>query len=156
MKRVLSVVLLIASLVALSACGPTRKSVFPPLVSIQQLHVTADGQWQMQLRIQNNSYDGVKFSAVHLDMKLHGVAAGRIDQPIDLDIPALSVDVAEVRIMPSAAAAKLLAASGNSVRYQLSGSATGQPEQSKKARTFKVQSQDTWLSPVPGIADTWR
>ncbi|KGI76987.1 hypothetical protein [Oleiagrimonas soli] len=154
MKRVLSVATLIVAIVALSACGPTRKSVFPPLVSIQQLHVGADGQWRMQLRIQNNSYDGVKFRAVNLDMKLHGADAGRIDQAIDLDIPALSVDVADVRITPSPTAARLLA--GNAVRYQLEGTATGTPEQDKKPRTFKVKSGDTWLSPVPGIANTWR
>jgi len=157
MKRVPGAWLLVTVVVGLlAACGPVRKSVFPPLVSVQQLHLGSDGQWHMQLRIQNNSYQGVKFTHVLLDMQVHGTPAGTLDAPISLDIPALSVDVAEVRLMPSAAAAKALAAGGDSVSYQLVGTLTGTPDQDGKSRTFKVHSEQHWFSPMPGIPDTWR
>ena len=157
MKREAVTWLLVTVLVGmLAACGPVHKSVFPPLVSVQQLHVGSDGLWHMQLRIQNNSYQGVKFSHVKLAMTVHGTAAGTLDVPINLDIPALSVDVAEVRLAPSTAAAKALASGGDSVPYQLTGTLTGSPEQESKARTFKVHSEQHWLSPMPGIPGTWR
>jgi hypothetical protein len=155
MKRNVYGLVLMVAVLALAACGPTHKSVFPPLVRVQQLHVANDGSWHMQVRIQNNSYDEVKFTALKLDMHMGGKLVGHIDQTINLDIPELSVDIADVRIQPLTGAAAMLAPGSNSVRYTLDGTATGQPEQSSKPRTFKVHGQD-WLSPVPGIPDTWR
>ncbi len=140
----------------LAACGPVRKSVFPPLVSVQQLQLSPDGHWRMQLRIQNNSYEDVKFTQVRLAMKVHGVAAGRIESAIDLDIPALSVDVADVHIMPSAPAARALSDGGQEVPYELVGTVSGIPESDSKPRSFKVHSEQHWLSPMPGIPGTWR
>ena len=157
MKRVLCAWLLVVLTGVLAACGPVRKSVFPPLVTVQQLHVDARGQWHMQLRIQNNSYQGVKFTGVQLDMKVHGTPAGHIDATVNLDIPALSVDIADVRMTPSTAAARQLANGGDSVPYQLSGTVTAVPDQETKSRSFKVDSGPSHaLSPTPGIANTWR
>lgn len=157
MKRVPGAWLLVTVVVMfLAACGPVRKSVFPPLVTVQQLHASSNGQWRMQLRIQNNSYQGVKFTHLQLAMQVRGTPAGTLDTPISRDIPALSVDVAEVRLTPSAAAAKALLDGGDSVPYQLVGTLTGTPDEGGKPRTFKVHSEQHWLSPMPGIPDTWR
>lgn len=157
MKRVPGAWLMLAATVLLAACGPVRKSVFPPLVTVQQLHVDAHGQWHMQLRIQNNSYQGVKFTGAQLDMKVHDTPAGRIDTSLDLDIPALSVDIADVRLTPSTAAAKQLADGGDSVPYRLAGTVSGVPDQETKPRSFKVDSGHLHsLSPTPGVANTWR
>lgn len=147
-------------LLGLVACGPPRKSVFPPMITVQQLQVQADGSWRMQLRIQNNSYGEMHFTALRLAMQVGRKPAGRIDQAIELKIPALSVDVATVVLAPAAAAATALTAvdgdgAADAVSYQLSGTATGIPEQETEPREFKVDSDD-WLSPVPGIAHTYR
>ncbi|MDA3912671.1 hypothetical protein [Oleiagrimonas sp.] len=154
MKRILPILVVAATLLVLGACGPVRKSVFPPLVSVQQLHVTADGQWKMQVRIQNNSYTGVLFTGLDLHMKIDGKNAGRILAKIHLDIPALSVDIADVTIAPSAQAARALAKNA-AVSYSLAGTATALPDQDTSTRIFKVQGKD-WFSPVPGLVDTWR
>ncbi len=157
MKRVHGVWLLVAMTGLLAACGPARKSVFPPLVSVQQLQVGADGAWNMQVRIQNNSYTGVKFTAMQLDMQLAGAPAGHIQAAIDLDIPALSVDIANVRIMPSAGATRRLADGGASVPYRLVGTLGGTPGQGGNSRQFKVDSgAEHTLSPTPGLPGTWR
>jgi hypothetical protein len=145
---------------ALVACGPPRKSVFPPTITVQQLAVQADGSWHMQLRIQNNSYGSMRFQSVHLAMQVGRQQAGNIDQALDLDIPALSVDVATIDLRPAPAAATALAAvdgdgSADAVSYNLDGKADGVPEQESKPREFAVESHD-WLSPVPGIAHTYR
>jgi hypothetical protein len=160
MKRLSRWIVPALLLVGLVACGPPRKSVFPPTITVQELHVQADGHWRMQLRIQNNSYGSMDFTALHLAMQVDKQAAGTIDAGIDLDIPALSVDIAEVDMQPTpgaAAAFAALAAKGgrSAVNYSLDGTATGQPEQEKKPRVFNVSGHD-WLSPVPGIADTYR
>ena len=160
MKRPSRWIIATLLLVGLAACGPPRKSVFPPSISVQELHVQADGQWRMQLRIQNNSYGSMDFQAVRLAMQVGRQDAGTIDAGIGLEIPALSVDVANVTLRPAAGAASALAAIGagagaGSIDYTLAGTATGRPEQEKKVRSFDVSGHD-WLSPVPGIPDTYR
>lgn len=66
-------------LLGLIGCGSPRKSVFPPTVSVQQLQVSADGSWQMQVRLQNNSYTGMHFQALHLVMTLNQQAAATLE-----------------------------------------------------------------------------
>jgi hypothetical protein len=51
-------------LLGLAACGPAKKSVFPPTVNNQHLVLLPSGQWQLTVRIQNNSYAGMKFSSI--------------------------------------------------------------------------------------------
>lgn len=149
------------ALLGLAGCGPVKKSIFPPLVSVQSLHLEANGRWDITLRIQNDSYTGMTFNAVSLDMTLHGHPAGHVDAQPALAIPQLSSDVTHVELQPQADAAKALAAIANkgssaSVTYRLKGSVTAVSEQDKKTpHTFKVSHKD-WLSPVPGIPDTFR
>ena len=57
--------------------------------------------------------------------------------------------------MNGALAASASKGSAGALAYRLSGSATAQPEQEKAPRNFDFNGTD-WLSPVPGIAHTWR
>lgn len=159
MKRLSRWIVPALLLVGLAACGPPRKSVFPPTITVQQLHVQADGHWRMQLRIHNNSYGSMDFTSLQLTMQVGKQDAGSIDAGIELEIPALSVDITDVDMQPTPAAAAAFAAlakgGGHAVEYTLAGTATGRPEQEKKPRTFDVSGHD-WLSPVPGVADTYR
>ncbi len=161
MKRPLPWIIPALLLLALAACsGMTRKSMFPPTLSIQQLHVQPDGSWHMQVRILNNSYGSMDFRALHLSMLINNQPAMQIDTRFELDIPALSADVTDVTITPGAEARKALAAiagkgSAGALAYTLKGTASAVPEHTDSPRDFDVDSHD-WLSAVPGVPDTYR
>ncbi len=61
MKRILRLIALGALVAGLAACGPPKKSEFPPPVTIQEMKVRPDGQWPLAGRIQNNSYGSMDF-----------------------------------------------------------------------------------------------
>ncbi|TBR37089.1 MULTISPECIES: hypothetical protein [Dyella] len=160
MRSLLRCIALGALMIVLAACGPARKSVFPPAISIQEMTVRPDGQWQLTVRIQNNSYGGMGFSAIDGELRVAELVPVRLHSSFDLDIPAFAGDVTQVRILPTAemtAALKAAAAKGSSgsVPYAVSGHAVAKPEQEDKPRDFPFHGND-WLSPVPGIANTWR
>lgn len=160
MKRLLQGFFLIALGTALLGCGPARKSVYPPSVSIQQLQVRPDGQWQLTLRIQNNSYGEMDFRSLDGQLQIAQLVPIRLHATFERHIPELAGDVIPLRVLPTAAMRKSLAAaagkgSSGSVAYQVSGSMSAQPEQEKSPRNFDF-SGSQWLSPVPGIPDTWR
>jgi predicted small lipoprotein YifL len=135
MKRLLGCIALLVLVAGLVACGPPKKSVFPPTVSIQEMTVRPDGQWRVTVRLQNNSYG-------------------------EMDIPAFAADVTQVDLLPTpemTAALKAAAVKGSagSVPYSVEGTANAKPEQEKDSRDFSFHGND-WLSPVPGIPNTWR
>lgn len=159
MKRTLRWFAVLA-LVALAGCGPTRKSVFPPATRVQELHIAADGSWQITLRLTNNSYTGMRFQSVQLDMDVDGRPAGTLQASPNLDIPQFAADVVQLTLHPDPAAAKALAAIANkgssvSIGYRLKGSIGALPDDEKQPRSFPISHHD-WLSPVPGIDNTFR
>ncbi|MBU6248019.1 MAG: hypothetical protein KGN77_09705 [Xanthomonadaceae bacterium] len=144
----------------LVACGPPRKSVFPPAVSIQQLQVRPDGLWHLTVRIQNNSYDGMDFTSLEGTMQVGRLEPVRLHGSFKRDIPALSGDVVGLDVLPTAPMSAELAAvaakgSAGSLAYRVSGVARARPHQDKQARDFDFSGND-WLSPVPGIPGTFR
>ncbi|WP_243039168.1 hypothetical protein [Dyella sedimenti] len=160
MGRLLRSVALAVLVAGLVACGPPKKSVFPPTVSIQEMTTQADGQWRITLRIQNNSYGEMDFHSLDGELKIAELIPVRLHSRFDLDIPAFAADVTRIDLLPTpemAAALKAAAAKGSagSVPYSVSGSANAKPEQEKAARDFNFHGND-WLSPVPGIPNTWR
>lgn len=160
MKRLLPWIIPALVMVGLAGCGPPRKSMFPPTVSVQQLRVTPDGHWRMHVRILNNSYGSMDFRRLTLTMSVNNQPAAQIDTRFDLAIPPLSADVTQVDVTPSANAATALAAiadkgSAGSVAYSLTGTAIAIPEHDDSPREYPVESHD-WLSAIPGIAHTYR
>ncbi|OOG63948.1 hypothetical protein B0E46_08420 [Rhodanobacter sp. B04] len=151
-------VLLLA--LGLSACGPAKKSVYPPTVSIQQLVVLPSGQWQLTLRIQNNSYGEMDFKSLDGQLQIAELVPIRLHENFRLDIPALAGDVVQLEVLPTAPMSQALQAiagkgSAGSLAYRVSGSASAKPEQEKQPRDFDFNGND-WLSPVPGIPNTYR
>ncbi|KRE90988.1 hypothetical protein ASG87_01100 [Frateuria sp. Soil773] len=147
-------------LLGLVACGPPRKSVFPPAVSIQQLVVQPDGTWKLTLRIQNNSYGEMDFHAIEGELKFADGVPVRLHGKFERDIPAFAGDVVDLSVLPTAAMAGTLKAaaakgSAGAVAYSIGGTASAKPEQEDAPRDFAFHGND-WLSPVPGIAHTWR
>lgn len=157
LQRIMSIVLL--SLL-MAACGPAKKSVFPPTLSIQQLNVQPDGRWQLTLRIQNNSYGEMDFTSLEGQLQIAKLVPIRLHATFKRDIPALAGDVLPLEVLPTAAMSKALQAiagkgSAGSLGYRISGTTTARPEQEKQPRDFDFSGND-WLSPVPGISDTYR
>ena len=145
---------------ALVACGPPKKSVFPPTVTVQQLTVLPGGQWRLTLRIQNDSYSGMDFSALEGSMEVAELVPIRLHASFERDIPAFAGDVIQLDVLPTAAmtqALQAVAAKGSrgSLAYRIGGSARAKPEQEDAPRDFDFSGRD-WLSPVPGTAGTFR
>lgn len=160
MRRLLHSLLLLALTGALVACGTPRKSVFPPSVTIQQLVVQPGGGWQLTLRIQNNSFGEMDFTALDGQLQIAEQVPVRLHANFARDIPALAGDVIALQILPTPAMTQALQAVGakgsaGALAYKISGSATARPEQESKPRSFEFSGAD-WLSPVPGIAHTYR
>lgn len=152
--------LMIVGLLTLSACGPTRKSIFPPLVSVQQVQVRPDGLWHVTLRIQNNSYAGMEFRSINGQLQIADLVPVRLHSTTTRDIPALAGDVITLDLLPTPPMSKALAAveargSAGSLPYSVAGVTSATPENEKQPRDFKFSGSD-WLSPVPGIANTYR
>jgi len=144
----------------LTACGPAKKSVYPPTLSIQQLAVLPNGQWQLTVRIQNNSYGEMDFKSLDGQLQITELVPIRLHANFELDVPALTGDVTQLDVLPTAPMSKALQAiagkgSAGSLAYRVSGSASAKPEQEKQLRDFDFSGND-WLSPVPGIPNTYR
>lgn len=160
MKRVLRCIAMGMLVTGLVACGPPRKSVFPPAVSIQEMSVRPDGQWRLTLRIQNNSYAGMGFHSIDGELKVADGIPVRLHSSFDLDIPAFAGDVTQIDVLPTAEmnqALKAVTAKGSagSLPYSVNGRSNAKPEQEKETRDFDFHGNG-WLSPVPGIPNTYR
>lgn len=160
MKRLLGCVALLVLVAGLVACGPPKKSVFPPTVSIQEMATRPDGQWRLTLRIQNNSYGSMDFHSLDGQLQIAELVPVRLHARFDLDIPPFAADVTQIDLLPTpemSAALKAAAVKGSagSVPYNVTGTANAKPEQEKDNRDFSFHGND-WLSPVPGIPNTWR
>ncbi|QNK00220.1 hypothetical protein [Dyella telluris] len=160
MKRLLRGIALLVLVAGLVACGPPKKSVFPPTVSVQEMTTRPDGQWRLTMRIQNNSYGSMDFRSLDGELKVGDSVPVRLHTRFDLDIPAFAADVTQIDVLPTpemTAALKAAAVKGSagSVPYSVAGNTNAKPEQEKEARDFNFHGND-WLSPVPGIPNTWR
>lgn len=160
MKRLLRRIVPVALAAGLAACGPARKSVFPPSISIQQMTVLPDGEWHLVLRIQNNSYTGMTFHAINGALQVGSGVPVLVHVDFTRDIPNLSGDVIGTNVLPTPAMATALAAvttkgSAGSLAYRLDGSTRATDDQDKKTRSFDFHGNN-WLSPVPGVPHTYR
>lgn len=145
---------------ALVACGPPRKSVFPPGLSIAELKVMPSGMLHLTVRIQNNSYDEMDFTAINGNLQIAKLVPVRLHARFKREIPALASDVLDIDVLPTTDMTHALDAttakgSSGSLAYSVQGTATAKAKQEKAPRDFDFSGND-WLSPVPGIANTFR
>jgi hypothetical protein len=156
---------LIALAACLAACGPQRSSVFPPSLTVQQMQVLPNGAWRLTVRIQNNSYGGMDFQAIEGSLQVASETPVRLHARFDRDIPSFAGDVVMVDVLPTAAMSHALAAvaargSAGSLAYAIRGTIHAQPDladhpDKKNPQDFPFQHSD-FISPVPGIANTFR
>ena len=132
---------------ALAACssGPPRR-VHPSTASIQQLAVEADGSWRVAVRLQNFSTFPMRYSGIDAKLSIDGKDVGALSVALDLEILANSGDVVEARVQGGSALPQ-----DRDIAYQLEGTIrTSEPNES-----FEFE-RSSRLSPVPGVANTWR
>lgn len=149
---------LAACVLAATACstGPVKR-VSEPTASIQQLTVGADGQWTVELRLQNFSSVPMRFERLTLELRAGNEAAGELRAEPGLDIGPEAADTATVKFVPAAPARLLIAdalAERRSLDYTLEGTLVATP-QDRKARDFRIR-RNSALSPVPGLPGVMR
>lgn len=142
----------------LTACGsgPVRR-VSEPAASLQQLTVRADGQWDVQLRLDNFSSMPMRFTATNIQIAFDNGAAGSVQTQPDISIGPESADVVNATLTPTADGRARIAsalADGRSLNYTLGGSVDAAPEDAK-TRTYKIK-RDSALTPVPGLPGVLR
>lgn len=151
---------LLASVAMLAACGPAKKSVFPPAVTLQEVAAKPGGIWHLTLRIRNNSYGGMSFETFQGTLRVGDLSGVLLDAKVNQDIPSFAADVATIDLLPTAEMSKALAelatkGSSGALPYSIDGRINATPEKEDASRSFPVHGK-SWLSPVPGIPDTYR
>jgi hypothetical protein len=147
------------SFALLAACssGPVRR-VSEPAASIQQLTAQADGNWSVDLRLQNFSSIPMRFERVEFSFEVGGEEAGKLSAVPGITIGGESADVVTVPFSPSSTARILLAdalAAGRGIRYAIDGTITAAPEDRGRARDYDFD-RTSQLSPVPGLPGVLR
>lgn len=137
----------------LAACssGNVRR-VSEPTASIQQLTVRANGDWAIDLRLQNYSSIAMQFDRIMLELSVGNQIAGTLDQTIDLSIGPESADVVQVSLRPNSLAILTVAdalTGRHALPYQLKGQSWATPDE-KKQRQFTIDTHSA-LSPAPGL-----
>ena len=155
MRAAIQTVFAIAFLALLAACstGPAKR-INPPVASIQQLAVQADGSWKISLRLQNFSNVGTDFSAVDAKLFIGGQDAGRIVVNPGINIGPESADVVEATLTPSLGG-KLVVASALAARQSATYTLTGSISTTKPKGTYNF-THDSQLDPAPGLNGVMR
>ena len=145
--------------VAFAGCGgggPVKR-VSEPSASIQQLTVRPDGQWSVDLRLDNFSSVPMQFGDLSVAVTIGGESAGTLTGNPGLSVGPESADVATVTLAPASAARIVVAdalSSRRSLSYALSGSISATPD-GGKPRTFTI-SHSSALNPAPGLPGVLR
>ncbi len=141
-------VALFAATLVLAACGsgPTKR-VSAPTASVQELAVQADGSWRLLVRVQNFSNVSMTFDSLEASLEVDGKPVGTISSTLDLDVPGSSADVFETTLVPAAATGL----GDRDFAYKLEGRITSR----EPSGDFRFE-RSSRLSPVPGLAATWR
>ena len=146
----------LALLLAGCAGSPVRR-ISEPAASIQQLTVRADGQWDVQLRLQNYSSVPMRFAATNIQVAFdNGDAATIVAQP-QIAIGPESADVFTATVSPLADGRARVAtalADGRSLNYNLGGTIDAGPEDGG-SRSYRIKLNSA-LTPVPGLPGVLR
>ncbi len=154
--RLASFAALVLLLAGCSSGGPVRR-ISEPAASIQQLTVRADGQWDVQLRLQNYSSVPMRFTTTNIQVAFDNGAAATVQAQPQLAIGPESADVFTATVAPLPAGRARIAnalADGRSLNYTLAGTVDAGPEDGK-ARSYKIKLNSA-LTPVPGLPGVLR
>ena len=154
--RFLAAAAVAAALLGACSSGPVRR-VSEPAARIQQLTVKPDGNWSVDVRIENFSSVPMRFDRIDLALTVSAYAAGQLAAQPAISIGPESADVQTVQLKPSAEAKIAVAdalAAGRTVDYALRGTLLATPSE-KGERSFDIEHSST-LSPAPGLPGVLR
>lgn len=157
MKQLSIFALVFAALLAACSSGPPRR-VSEPAASIQQLTVDANGNWSVDLRVQNYSNITMRFDQLALELQVGETRAGTLQATPQLEVSRERAEVITVALAPSAQAKLLLAdvlAAGRGTSYQLEGTISAAPTDRGSVREYTIRRQGA-LSPMPGLPGVLR
>ena len=147
---------LVVALVGACASGPVRR-VSDPSARIQQLTVRADGNWSVDLRLENFSSIPMRFERVDATLAIAGQPPLALHAAPGISIGPETADVVDIRLVPPTGA-KLAVADAlvrdARVSYHLGGTVRATPEKGS-SRSYDLD-RDNALSPVPGLAGVLR
>lgn len=156
MRNLFRLALLSLLVALLGACGGGRdvRRIYPPQATVQQLTLLANGQWQLQLRVENFSTVNMRLDATDLKLTVATLDAGHIVLTPQLPVSPNSAEVLTLTFDPPAdvrAAAALARNDRKGLRYQLAGKLDiGEPKGQYDTAFESV------LSPVPGLDGVFR
>ncbi len=155
-SRAVLVAMAVALLASCGSGGPVRR-VSEPAASIQQLTVRADGQWDVQLRLDNFSSIPMRFTTTNIQIAFDNGAAGSVQVQPQISIGPESADVVSATLTPTAGGRARIAtalADGRSLNYTLGGTLDAGPDDGK-SRTYEIERTSS-LTPVPGLPGVLR
>lgn len=147
----------LTALLLIACSSGTVKRVSPPGASVQQVSVQTDGQWVIQLRLQNFSSMAMTFSTTDLSLVSGNTAAAELRATSALTIGPESADNLTLTVLPTPEARQLVAgilADGRSLPYQLKGTLEAAPSE-RRARQWPIDFRST-LHPAPGLPGVLR
>lgn len=147
---------LAASLLTACSTGPVKR-VSPPQVSVAQLSVQADGQWQVDLRLQNFSSMAMRFEGLELELRSGDEILARLHSEPNLNVGAESADIHPIGVQPTATGRLLAAgalADARALPYQLSGKLQASPVDGR-SREYPITFRSS-LHPAPGLSGVLR
>jgi hypothetical protein len=154
----LRAIVALVMLAALAACGSGPvKRVSEPAASIQQLTVRPDGQWSVDVRLDNFSSVPMRFDGLSLAVTADGESAGTLTGNPALSIGPESADVATLVMIPTSAAKIAVAdalSNRRSIAYTLKGTIDATPEDGK-SRHYEIDGSNS-LNPAPGLPGVLR
>lgn len=153
MRRIL---LALPLVLLLAACGGGgfKQRVNPPVVSVQELRQQADGQWNLQLRVQSYSNVTMRIEQIDAVLEIDGVEAARIALAPALDVAPGAEVIGYVLQPGTEAAARVRSAleARGSVPYSMRGTIRSSRPGNRRD-DFNHHSQ---LSAVPGLTGVMR
>lgn len=153
MPRTLSSVVALLLLLVGCASGPVIR-YFPPQASIKELKVQPDGQWQVQIRIQNFSTGAMDFSDIRLKIQIQDGSWVELQGPESLNIGASNAELINLNAPFNAETVKAIGerqGKSQPLRYRLEGSLRSRDP----GRTYPLN-YDGRLNPAPGLAGVYR
>ena len=102
-------VLGLAVLLAACASAPPKR-INPPQVAIQRLVTAADGAFEVELRLENQSDVAMRFASFDLAFRVAGIDAGRLAASPDLEVAAHSAEIVQLKLASTKAGEPLAAA----------------------------------------------
>lgn len=137
--RMLRLLTLSLALVLAACASAPPKRINPPQVSIQRLTTQANGDFDIELRLQNHSDVAMRFGAFDLALIIAGIDAGQLRANPDLEVAAHTAELVSLQLAAGPdAGAPLAAAAG----------ASGKPDRVLDGE-FEFENQDGKMVKVP-------